>query len=692
MVVKRILFAGSLAALMVLTGCPSHQGANARLSKRANAPTLAGGGRAGSPGATAGQNAGAPEGAAEDAAAEKEHRDEELIASVEKAYHEGLSNYQQSNYQAARANFNYAVDLMLRCNCDIRKDPRLSSEFNRIVDAENTLEMDAMREGSGPQQETEPSPVDIAGNLTTTASASATAKTEAELKTTRSDLPLKLNPFASSVVANYIDFFTNNPRGHATIVASLERLGRYKKMIQGVLKENHLPQDLIYQAVAESGFRPGVVNPRSGAAGMWQFMPWGTYGLVHNAWEDQRFDPVDSTEAYAREIKKMYNQLGDWYLAMAAYDWGPGNVQRAVERTGYASFWQLYRRNNLPVETKNYVPIILAVTIMAKNPSQYGLADLKPDPPLEMDTVKTDYAVSLQLVADIVGVPVSQIETLNPALLRMCTPPDDPYSLHLPKGSASTFEQDIAQIPKDKRLYWRLDSVTDGETLAQVAQKWHVPLSDLAMVNQLQTTASLDGVDKLIIPLPPRGEPRMLRGGLYRIRNGDTLIAIADRFGVSVEELERWNHLRGTFLRAGQALYIAEPARIRDFRRRLAMRQHDGLYRVQNGDTLGGIASHFRVTVAELRQWNHLRGNAIDAGHTLRVARPGRREADPPRARSSHATHHARRARVRYYRVRRGDTLGGIAARFGVSVTDLRRWNHLRGNEIRIGHTLRVAR
>jgi membrane-bound lytic murein transglycosylase D len=468
--------------------------------------------------------------------------------------------------------------------------------------------------------------VDIAGNITTAANPNVTAKAEAELKTTRSDLPLVMNQY----VSNYINFFSNNPRGHATIVNSLERMGRYKAMIENVLKQNGVPQDLIYQAVAESGFRPWVVNRRSGAAGMWQFMPWGTYGLVHNAWVDQRFDPVESTEAYAREIKKMYNQLGDWYLAMAAYDWGPGNVQRAVERTGYADFWQLYKRNNLPQETKNYVPIILAVTIMAKNPTQYGLTDLTPDPPLQMDTVKTDYGVSLRLVADIVGAPVSEIQTLNPSLLRMCTPPDDPYELHLPKGTASTYEQDIAQIPKDKRLYWRLDSVTDGTTLAEVARKWHVSLSELALVNQLQTTSDLSGVDKLIIPLPPRGEPRTLRGGLYHVRRGDTLITIADRFGVTVEQLRAWNHLRTNFLRAGHSLYVAAPARIRAFHRRSSryagsarrpLRAHGGLYRVRPGDTLGGIASRFHVSVTELRRWNHLHGNEIRAGHTLRVSR-----------------------------------------------------------------------
>jgi membrane-bound lytic murein transglycosylase D len=421
----------------------------------------------------------------------------------------------------------------------------------------DTLEMDALRQGGLQSAQTE-SPVDVAGNIMAPASANVTAAATAELKTTHSDLPLVMNPY----VAAYIDFFTNNPRGHASIVDSLERMNRYKTMIQGVLRHAGLPEDLIYQAVAESGFRPQIVNRRSGAGGMWQFMPWGNYGLVHNAWVDQRFDPVESTEAYAREIKADYNQFGDWYLAMAAYDWGAGNVQRAVQRTGYADFWQLYQRNNLPQETKNYVPIILAVTIMAKNPKQYGLSDVTPDPPLVTDVVTTDYEVGLRLVSDIVGAPVQEIEAMNPSLLRMSTPPDDSFDLHLPAGTGPVFQKDIAEIPVDKRRYWRMQTVKAGDTLETVARKWHVTVRELAFVNQLSPDADLSGTDPLVIPVAPSSEPRALRGAVYRVRRGDTLITIADRFGVTLEQLRRWNHLHGNAIYMGHALYVAEPAHV----------------------------------------------------------------------------------------------------------------------------------
>jgi membrane-bound lytic murein transglycosylase D len=505
----------------------------------------------------AGQSQAAP------APAEVSPRDKQLIDSVETAYHAGLTDYQQGHVAAARANFDYAVDLLLRCKCDLRSDDALSEEFDHIVDAVNTLEMDALRQNNGPpQQPAEPTPVEAAGNITTPANPNVAAKAEAELKTTVSDLPLVMNDY----VASYVDFFENSPKGHGTIVASLERMGRYKDMIQQVLREEGVPQDLIYQAFAESGFRPQAVNARSGAAGMWQFMPWGTYGLEHTAWYDERFDPIKATHAYAREIKKMYDQLGDWYLAMAAYDWGPGNIQKAVQRTGYADFWQLYKRNNLPQETKNYVPVFLAVTLMAKNPKQYGLEDITPDPPLVIDTVTTNYAVDLRLVSDIVNAPVQEIEGLNPSLLRMSTPPEESFDLHLPAGTSEVFQRDIAEIPVEKRRYWRFHTVEDGDTLASLAKTWHVSMSELAFVNQLKPAADLSGVDSLVIPLAPVSEPSALRSTLYRPRSGDTLVTIADQFGVTVAQLRRWNNLRGSALVPGHSLYVSEPARLSGLR------------------------------------------------------------------------------------------------------------------------------
>ena len=341
----------------------------------------------------------------------------------------------------AKADFDSAVDMMLASGIDIKSDPQLNDEFNRILDAVNALEMEALKKGNGFAPAVEPSPAEVANDVTFEVDPNLVANAKAELATTKSDLPLVINDY----VAGYINFFANSQRGHNTLMHSFQRSGRYKAMIQQVLKEEGVPQDLIYLAVAESSFQPQAVNAGSGAGGMWQFMPHGDYGLTRNGYVDERFDPEKSTHAYARYMKFLYNQLGDWYLAMAAYDWGAGSIQRAVQKTGYADFWELYKRNNLPGETKNYVPEILAAIIIARNPKQYGFEDVVVDPPIVTETVPIDYSVDIRLVADLIDAQPQEVIDLNPGLLRLTTPPPGilpgPFDLHLPPGTATLYRQ-----------------------------------------------------------------------------------------------------------------------------------------------------------------------------------------------------------------------------------------------------------
>ena len=324
-----------------------------------------------------------------------------------------------------------------------------------------------------------------------------------------------------------------------------------------------MPQDLIYQAVAESGFQPQARNGRSGAGGMWQFMPGDAFAPPRSAWYDQRYDPEQSTRAYARYIKYLYNQLGDWYLAMAAYDWGAGNVQRAVQRTGYADFWELYRRNVLPTETKNYVPIILAATIMAKNPRQYGLDSVVADPPLLTDTVTTNYSVDLRLVSDIVEAPLQEIVALNPSLLRMATPPDDSFALHLPPGTKQLFTSRIEEIPVDRRRSWRFHKVAAGETIA--GRRARVPREPPP-----SSPSSISSTPPAISPAPKRWLFRWPRSPVLRSHvPPDTPPRRATRWSPwPTGSTYRWtNSAAGTTsrarpLRPGHMLYVSEPARV----------------------------------------------------------------------------------------------------------------------------------
>jgi len=479
-----------------------------------------------------------------------------LIQQVDDAYKSGEADYRKGKLPEAKIAFDRAVDLMLASGIDIKSDEQLQGEFDRIVDAVNALEMEALKQGNGFVSKEEPSPAEVASDVTFEVDPNLVAKARTDLATTKSDLPLVVNDY----VAAYINFFANSQRGHNTLLHSFQRAGRYKAMIQRVMAEEGVPQDLIYLAVAESGFQPRAMNARSRAGGMWQFMPNGDYGLARNNYVDERFDPEKSTRAYARYMKFLYNQLGDWYLAMAGYDWGAGNVQHAVQKTGYADFWELYRRNNLPAETKNYVPEILAAIIIANHPSQYGFDEVTLDPPVLTDTVTINYSVDLRLVSDIVNAPTDELMALNPSVLRLDTPPDTSFDLHLPAGTATLFTERIAAIPEAKRNAWRYHRVAADDTLASVAREYHLTTGELADVNQLGTSDSIQGVEALVVPLAPVAAPSS-RMVLYTARRGDTLITIADRFGVSLNQLRRWNKISaGIKVDPGRRLHVAEPA------------------------------------------------------------------------------------------------------------------------------------
>ncbi len=242
-------------------------------------------------------------------------------------------------------------------------------------------------------------------------------KVREQVAATTSQLPLSVN----DAVLGYINYFSN--RGHRTLLAGLQRSGRYRPMIQRILDEEGVPQELIHLAQAESGFIPRAVS-RAAAGGMWQFVKWrgNEYGLKQTAYTDDRMDPEKATRAAARHLRDLYNEFGDWYLAIAAYNCGPGTVEKAVERTGYADFWELRARGVLPAETTNYVPIILAMTIMEKNAAEYGIEGFHARSALEYDTVETTAPTSLTLVADILDMPFAELAALNPASLQRHDP------------------------------------------------------------------------------------------------------------------------------------------------------------------------------------------------------------------------------------------------------------------------------
>ena len=545
---RRWAIVAACLPLGLLAGCPQQKAAApASLPANATAPAV----QAPAPAAAAAAPQPTPEQTAQD------HKIQQLIANAEAAYRSGVDNYRGGKLEAARSDFDRAVDMMLTSGIDMKSDPQLSDEFDRLLNAINSLEMSALKQGTGFSTPVEAAPLDTAEEVTFPENPELKAKVAAELKTTQSDLPLVINDY----VAGFISYFTNSQAGHAHLLRSLERAGKYREMIAKDLKDAGVPQDLIYLAVAESGFQPQVVNRGSGAGGMWQFMPFqGAYGLERNGWFDERFDPEKSSLAYARYMKELYNQFGDWYLAMAAYNWGPGNVQRAVMHTGYADFWELYKRNVLPTATKNYVPGIIAAAIMAKNPKQYGLENVVPDPPVLSDTVTVNYAVDLRLVADVTEVSLGEIVSLNPSLLRMTTPQDMDFDLHLPAGTKGLYVKRIAEIPEAKRATWRFHVVKLGESLDSIASNFRSRSAEIASANDVSPDQSIDAGDELVIPVATVASA--VHPQHYTTRPGDTLVTVADRFNVSVENLRRWNHLSSSSIRPSRVLAVSEPVHL----------------------------------------------------------------------------------------------------------------------------------
>jgi membrane-bound lytic murein transglycosylase D len=420
--------------------------------------------------------------------------------------------------------------------------------------------LDSAQKAEPQAQKSEPAPIDEANGITPSADANVRAKAQAEIKSTHSDLPLMM----TDQVAGYISYFSN--RGRGTFERAFARSGRYHDMMVSILKEEGVPQDLIYLAQAESGFHPLAVS-RVGARGIWQFMGSRArgYGLHHSMWVDDRQDPEKSTRAAARHLRDLYAQFGDWYLAMAAYNSGPGTVQAAVKRTGYADFWELYRRNVLPKETRNYVPIILAVTIVTKNLSQYGFDDVSMDAPETYDSVSINYPADLRLVAECVDSTPAQLQELNPSLLRMTTPREGAFELHLPAGTKDRYQTAIASIPRDMRLWWRYHTVQPGDTVASLSRSYHMPAKSIAAANHLDGVEPEAGA-KVIIPVAVGKHPlsdnatyarRITR---YKVRKGDTVETVAENFGVSAQMVRRWNGLHsGDSLRGRRVLALHLP-------------------------------------------------------------------------------------------------------------------------------------
>jgi len=505
-----------------------------------------------------------------------------VLAEARSHFDKGTDLYDTGYLKQARTEFDSAVDILLNSSRSFPGNDRIRTELNTLVARINEMEMTAMKNGDGfTDQDGQHAAIDDL-NLVPTFPAPIDPKqkeaVEAGVRGVQHDLPIELN----GRVLAAVEYFQNG-RGRNTMSVGLERIGAVRPMVERILKEEKVPLDLIYLAQAESAFVPRAIS-RAKARGMWQFISsrGKEYGLRQTWWIDERSDPEKSTRAAARHLSDLFEEFNDWYLAMAAYNAGPLRIEQALKRTGATTFWELADKRALPKETINYVPTIVALAIIGRDPGQYGF-NVEPDSPQETERVGLDKATDLRVIAENLGLPLDLLKDLNPHVLRWTTPPDDPdFELILPKGYLDKFSEKVVTLPENERILWRYHNVKKGETLSVIARSFGVSVNDLTQANKISAKIPLRVGQELLIPMSGATRPPVVATAstpsaprvaanvpartptasptTYRVRQGDTLSAIAAKFNVSVNDLKKWNKLTSTRLDIGQKLSLAPVA------------------------------------------------------------------------------------------------------------------------------------
>ena len=516
-----------------------------------------------------------------------------LIATSERHYATGQRELSEGHLEKARREFDRSVSILLESSAGARADERLRDHFDRLVDRISAHEAAALAEGDGfSEGPSEPAPIDelLAIASTFDTPGAPAAETAAAVRTDPAlaahDIPIPLN----DRVLNYIELFQGRLRGH--IQSGMDNGAQYLPMIQEVFKAEGLPLDLAYIPLIESAFKP-VAQSQKRARGVWQFMraTGEERGLETNWFVDERSDPEKSTRAAAQYLKWLYNQFGDWHLALASYNGGPGRVQRAVERSGIEDFWQLSDgKRHLPRETREYVPLILAAMVVARNPMQYGFTPMATDKPLAYDTVAVTRAVDLRRIAEWTDTPLEGIQALNPELRRWTTPVRaERYDVKVPLGTGGKLRERLASAPAADlaALHWY--RVKRGESVATIARKLGVSRGDLAEANGLSAKGRVRPGQDLLVPRAP----------------STALVARAESAAPAARNAR-----------------AAAPVETRRDRPADPPRSSRVVYKVRRGDTLEKIARAFDTTVAAIKSTNKLRGSHIAAGDRLTINRP----------------------------------------------------------------------
>jgi membrane-bound lytic murein transglycosylase D len=367
------------------------------------------------------------------------------------------------------------------------------------------------------------------------------------------DIPIVIN----ARVEQFIQYFQTT--GRKIFTNWLARSERYIPFMKNLLRENGLPEDLVYMSLIESGFNPYAYSRRK-ASGPWQFiyLTGKRYGLKVNWWVDERRDPEKSTTAAAKYLKDLYDMFECWYLAAAGYNAGEGKILNAMKRYRTEDFWELTKYRYLKRETKDYVPQMIAAALIAKDPENYGFGGIEYQEPLQYEKVEVPAVTDLRLIAKACEISLEELKDLNPELLRWCTPPDSPYyEIKIPVGKNELFLRNFEAIPSQDRFQFKTHIVKRGDTLSGIAKLYRVDVQPILEINRLKRSSLLSIGMNLLIPIPKDTKPtwvagRRLNGNnqslrvheiTYTIKKGDTLGSIADEMGVNIGALSRWNNL-----------------------------------------------------------------------------------------------------------------------------------------------------
>jgi membrane-bound lytic murein transglycosylase D len=548
---------------------------------------------------------------------------ENVIARARQHYFVGERELNLGHLEKAKEQFDASLDLLMKYQSEHEPDSRVDAVIDELQEKIFQHEVAALRAGDGfTENPLEPALIDELKTIDTFPSADQETKkqVENELKSVTYDLPIEVN----DTVLSFIRIFQNSRRKE--FVGGLIRSGRYLPLMKKIFRDQGLPEDLVYTALIESSFKSTAYS-RARAKGFWQFIA-GTakrYDLQMNWWVDERSDFERSTYAATQYLSDLYAMFGDWYLALAGYNAGENKIAYGLRQSGSTNFWQLARTRYIRQETKNYVPAILAAMIIAKDPQKYGFYEV-PESPLEFDTVPVDYTVDLRLVAECSGVSLEEIKLLNPELARLTTPANTNYVLRLPKNTRVAYLTEIASIPVEKRITWRKHEVRPGETIRSIAASYRTSESSIASVNSFASGTDLTVGQKLVIPIGRSTNstsytPRKIYASYgqqkyYRVRKGDTLFKIANKYRVTVNQLCAWNNVSPNHvLRIGESLVVhgISPSSVSSSSARKIT------YQVKKGDTLYKIASNHNTDVESLVRWNKKAKAGIFPGDRLTI-------------------------------------------------------------------------